>query len=56
MRGVVRLDTRDPSLFTQQPTLVRAARDALVRGASPLVADPAYRARLEATSSGLATQ
>lgn len=55
-RGVVRLDTRDPSLFTQQPTLVRAARDALVRGASPLVADPAYRARLEATSAGLAIQ
>lgn len=55
-RGVVRLDTRDPSLFTQQPTLVRAARDALVRGASPLVADPSYRGRLEATSTSLTTQ
>jgi hypothetical protein len=55
-RGVVRLDMRDPSLFTQQPTLVRAARDALVRDASPLVADPSYRARLETTSATLAIQ
>ena len=55
-RGLVRLDTSSEQQLRQQPTLLRAARDALLAGPpddSPL-ADSAYRARVHELSRILA--
>jgi hypothetical protein len=55
-RGLVRMDTGNESLLRQQPTLLRAARDALLddRTSGGPARGAAYRSRVQALSSQLA--
>lgn len=58
-RGLVRLDTSNDGLLRQQPTLLRAARDALLDASAaerPAIVDPAYRARILSLSEALSVQ
>lgn len=58
-RGLVRLDTSNEGLLRQQPTLLRAARDALLdpdATQQATIADPIYRARISSLSESLSVQ